>query len=66
MAAIWTALLMAAGKSLASMLFSLATKEFFTNFFLWAAEKGVKSTKTTWDDELFKDVKAAVEKANKK
>ncbi len=50
-----------AGKVLLSMLLSFATEKAFTSLVLWAVGKGVKSTKTTWDDELYNQLKKNLE-----
>jgi hypothetical protein len=45
-----------------AMLRKLATQQLFEHIVISVAEAGVKSTKTTWDDELVGKIKAALGK----
>ena len=50
-----------AGKSLISLLMSLATEAFFKEVFIMIAEMAAKSSKTSFDDKLVESMKKALE-----
>jgi hypothetical protein len=56
-----TGLLMGALNVLKNILLRMASEAFFEWLFFWAAKMLVESTKTTKDDEFFKQVKKAYE-----
>jgi hypothetical protein len=52
MATIAGMVLKVAGKTLISMVMSLATEEFFKDVFMMLAEKAAQSSKTDWDNKF--------------
>ncbi len=65
MGAILGPVALVAGKAALSIFMALVNEDTFKDLFLWLVDKGVASTKNTWDDELAAKIHAAVDKAGK-
>lgn len=59
-------LIATAGKVLLNMLLSFAGERAFQELVLWLAEKGVKRSDTTWDDELLEQLKKNLAETQKR
>lgn len=57
----WSIIGSTAIKAAMSMIVSLASEEFFKDIFMWLAKKAVESSKTKWDDELYRKIEKALE-----